>query len=62
MEYFSSPLLNPLKPGMLVKNSLDVAWILQNPMVGREIKEPLETALSGYPWGAGLGRARRGCF
>ena len=34
---FSSPLLNPLKPGMLVKNSLAVAGILQNPMAGRKI-------------------------
>ena len=55
MEYFSSPFLNPLKPGMLVKNSLAVAWILQNPMAGRKIKETLETALSGHPWGVGWG-------
>lgn len=55
MEYFSSPLLNPLKPGMLVKNSLAVAWILQNPTAGRKIKETLETALSGHPWGVGRG-------
>lgn len=59
---FSSPLLNPLKPGMLVKNSLAVAWILQNPTAGKKIKEPLETALSGYPLGSGLQRARRGGF
>lgn len=50
MEYFFPPLLNPLKPGMLVKNGLAVAWILHNPMAGREIKESLETLLlSGYP-------------
>lgn len=48
---FSSPLFSPLKLRMFVKNSLAVAWILQNPMTGRKIKAPLETELSGYPWG-----------
>jgi len=38
---------------MLVKNSLAVAWILQNPGAGRKIKKPLEAALSDYPWGVG---------
>lgn len=50
---------------MLVKNSLAVAWILQNPMAGRKIKEPLETELSGDPWGVGWGGSRWGalqCF
>lgn len=42
---------------MLVKNSLAVAWILLNPTAGRKMKEPLETALSGYPgeWAGGGG-------
>lgn len=35
---FSSPLLNPLKPGMLVKNSLAVAWILQDPTLAGKLK------------------------
>jgi hypothetical protein len=33
---FSSSLFNPLKPGMLVKNSLAVAWILHSPTLAGE--------------------------
>ena len=47
---------------MLVKNSLAVAWILQNPMAGMKIKKPLEAALSGYPWGVGRGGLGGGAF
>lgn len=62
MESFSSPLLNPLKPGMLVKNSLAVVWILQNPMAGRKMKEPFEAVLSGHPGGVGCEGPGEGVF